>query len=431
MTKQVAPRARPVAFVLALTGLMLGVAGGAPAQAAKPGNLDRSFGGNGEVKTRFLGQTHNEARAVMIDSKGRIVAAGYVATATNFAVARFKPNGTLDHSFSGDGRVTTRFSGGPGYVLNSADSVAIDSEGRIVATGFKCNYTAPPSEGGEEISCETALARYKPNGSLDPSFGDGGKVTADLEGCCGATVAIDSQDRVIVAGGNGVARFRVNGTLDPSFGNGGEAITSFTGNVRAVAIDSQGAIAAVGDQYDGSVDRFLVARFLPNGNPDPSFGSGQGWITTRRGFATSVTLDSKDDILAAGGIRQVGSSATRKNFALALYKPDGSPARRFGQGGEVTTHWTSGKHSALALSVTRDSRGRVVAVGSIGHDYAIARYRANGKLDPSFGGNGKVMGPFGLTSRDNNAGVWAGTVDSRDRIIVAGGQPFLLNRFIG
>jgi uncharacterized delta-60 repeat protein len=402
----------------------------APALAqAAPGDLDRSFGNDGWLRTRIV--AHDQARAVVIDSNRRIVAAGRAADGGRFGVARYRPSGRLDHSFSGDGKVTARFEGGPSYVTNSAGSVAIEPRGRIVAVGSKCNWSAAPAEGGELLGCEFALARYKPNGSPDPSFDGDGKLTTDFGNVYALSVAIDSQDRVIAAGGDIVARYRQNGTLDPSFGNGGVAIKNFTGTVNAVAIDSEGRIVAVGDHYKGNIDHFLVARFLPNGSPDPSFGSGHGRVTIRRGFATAVAIDSKDRILAAGSSRQLGTSAAGRSFTLALYKPDGTPAQWFGNDGRVTTHWRD-RHSALVGSVGIDSHGRPVAIGSHGHEYALARYHPNGDLDRSFSGNGKASGRFVFPNRRHAGFVHAGVLDPQDRVVVAGGDShFLLARFIG
>jgi uncharacterized delta-60 repeat protein len=397
------------------------------AQAARPGQLNRAFGDDGWVRTRIV--AHDQAASVVIDAKRRILAAGPAANLGLFGVARYRPSGRLDHSFSGDGRVTTRFAGGPGYVTNAAHSVAIDSRGRIVAAGSKCNWTAPPAEGGDVLGCEFALARYKANGSLDASFGNGGQVTADFGNVYATSVAIDSLDRVITAGGDTIARYRQNGTLDPSFGNGG-AIENVPGGLTAVAIDSQGRIVAVGRGEQSDYFHFFVARFLPNGTPDPSFGSGSGSVVTRQGLAMAVAIDSKDRILVAGGTRPEHGVAG--GFALDVYKPDGTLARQFGNDGRVTTHFR-GRVSALARSVAIDSRGRIVAVGGIGyHDFAVARYRPNGSLDRSFSDNGKASGPFVFPHRRRAGLVRAGAIDRRARIVVAGGEShFLLARFIG
>jgi uncharacterized delta-60 repeat protein len=152
-----------------------------------------SFGSGGKVTTDF-GEDDN-ASSMMIDSRGRIVAAGDTDSNSDFALARYSSDGSLDRSFGGDGRVTTDFAG-------SADDVAIDSQGRIVATGYSGN--------GDSDRSAFALARYNPNGSLDGSFGPGGKVTTDFGTDTldeALSVAIDSQERIVAAG----ARCSVSG----------------------------------------------------------------------------------------------------------------------------------------------------------------------------------------------------------------------------
>ena len=239
-----------LAWALLLTALL------APtlAQAAKPGDLDPSFGDGGKVKTGFE-NCRCRAQSVAIDARGRIVAVGGGAErGADFALARYEPNGKPDPSFSGDGRVTTDFFGGS----DSARSVAIDSHGRVVAAGYWC----------ELAGCDwnLALARYDHDGSLDGSFGRGGRVRSGLTFAPRA-VAIDSRDRIVVAGSSAargearfaLARYKPNGTLDRSFGSDGVVTTSMgppnrTDFANSVAIDRRGRIVAAG---------YTIAKTMP------------------------------------------------------------------------------------------------------------------------------------------------------------------------
>ncbi len=147
----------------------------------------RSFGVGGKVTTDFGGD--DNAHSAMIDSQGRIVVVGDTDSNSDFALARYNADGSLNSAFGGDGRVTTDFSGG-------ADDVTIDSQGRILASGYTHN--------GDFDRSAFALARYNPNGSLDPSFGTAGKVTTDFAADTtdeASSVAIDSQGRIVAAGG--------------------------------------------------------------------------------------------------------------------------------------------------------------------------------------------------------------------------------------
>jgi uncharacterized delta-60 repeat protein len=339
------------------------------AQAARAGSLDPSFGEAGRVKTGFC--AHARSFAVSIDHHGRIVAAGTNNHEDDFCLIRYKPNGGLDRSFGDGGVVVTDF----GDSNDGADAVAIDPRGRIVAAG------GIKRQGSKRAF---ALARYKPNGSLDPSFGSGGTVTAPVEHTYvySSAGAIDRHGRIVVAvdGFNGLRpegfalfRYHSDGSLDPSFGDGGEVTTKFGGHAYAVATGPHGRIVAA------------------------------GYSSTRRRHPLE--------------------------FALARYRPDGSPDRGFSRDGKLRT--PIGKH-AVADSVALDSRRRIVAVGSSWKDesgdtvrFALARYHRNGELDRSFSHNGKVR-------TDIRAGVSSATIDSRDRVVVAGAHSLLtIARFIG
>jgi uncharacterized delta-60 repeat protein len=422
--RSMAARLRGLAFALPLIAALL-----APAfTQAKPGDLDRSFGNGGLVGTRF-GRSDGH-QSVAIDSRGRIVAVGvsFNGSSQDFALVRYKRNGSLDPSFGSGGKVTTDLGGD-----DVAASVAIDSQGRIVVAGYRCNYF-------NESSCDlarSALARYEPNGTLDPSFGAGGEVTTYIGGWSQAhSVAIDSRGRIVAAGysasgstqGFALARYNPNGDLDPSFGAGGFVTTDIArrglgGPANSVAIDSRGRIVAAGLSLHGSHGNFALARYWPHGSLDRSF-SGDGHVTTHvegGGEANSVAIDSRGRIVAAGGGPQV------PNFALARYGPTGRLDRSFGHRGRVLP----GFGRSTARSVAIDSRGRIVAAGGGKGKFALARLKPSGRLDRSFGSGGKVSTP-----RRPRAGALSAAIDSRDWIVAAGqGGGFfshsLLARYIG
>ncbi len=159
----------------------------------------------------------------------------------NFA---FAASGDLDPSFGSGGKVITPF----GSSTDNANAVAIQSDGKIVAAGSSSNGS----------NLDFAVARYSTDGSLDTSFGSGGKVTTAIGSSTdnGTAVAIQPDGKIIVAGstfitgsGNDFAlvRYNTDGTLDPSFGSGGKVITAISsGNdsVTAVVIQSDGRIVA-------------------------------------------------------------------------------------------------------------------------------------------------------------------------------------------
>jgi uncharacterized delta-60 repeat protein len=425
------------AFALALLAAL-----SAPSLArAAAGDLDSSFGTGGLVTTGF--GDIDEAHSVAIDSQGRIVAAGRNG-AGNFALVRYRPNGELDPSFSSDGKVKTSFGD-----FAAASSVAIDSRGRIVAAG------RTRSDGDKDF----ALARYLRDGSLDDSFSGNGKLVTDLGGQEGATsMAIDRRGRIVAVGDRGfrarhiaVARYKPNGALDRSFSRDGKRRTGFGVylHVSSVATDSRNRIVVAGTTHSPSgANDFAVLRFRPDGGLDDSFSRDGKRKTNFGGYddANSVAIDSRGRIVAAGfasGYRSDGSGSdfALADFALARYRQSGRLDDAFSGNGKVTTGFgTDGLKGAAndATSVAIDSRDRVVAAGvtqtnARGQDFALARYRASGSLDRSFSGNGRLRTSFGRYDRARSV-----TIDLQGRIVAAGetqdsagGEDFALARYLG
>jgi uncharacterized delta-60 repeat protein len=264
------------------------------------GALDPDFGEGGVALVPIRAGADN-ANAMMLDSKGRILVAGdsQGATQFDFALARLKPNGKPDTSFGGDGKVTTPM-GGDSFV----NSVATDKDGRIVALGAAFNAS------GEDF----ALARYKPNGKLDHSFSDDGRVKTKILAAndTGRSVAIDGRGRIVAAGDaeNGsdpdfaVARYKPNGKLDHSFGGDGKVTTKLvtTDIAFGAAVDSANRIVAAG-LTGSATEEFGLVRYRPDGKLDPKFAhNGRAEIGFGdAGAAGSVAIDRKDRIVAAGG----------------------------------------------------------------------------------------------------------------------------------
>ena len=135
------------------------------------GSLDNSFNGNGK-QTANLGSDVQIGNSVAIQSNGKIVVAGYTLNGTynDFAVARFNTNGSLDNTFDNDGILTTDFASSDDY----AGSVAIQSDDKIVVAGY--SYIYSPGLTVQHL----AVSRYNPDGSLDNSFADNGKLEGDF-----------------------------------------------------------------------------------------------------------------------------------------------------------------------------------------------------------------------------------------------------------
>jgi uncharacterized delta-60 repeat protein len=346
------------------------------------GSLDTAFGPNhtGQVTTDFGGADELHALALQHTSAGdKIVAAGstFANGDFNFAVARYNADGSLDTTFGSGGKVTTDL----GSTQDEAKGVTIEA-GKVLVVGQTLGTTT---------GFNFALVRYNDNGSLDTTFGPNhtGKVSTDFAGKndIAAAVALQADGKIVVAGSSvkttnddfALARYNVDGSLDTAFGIGGKVTTDFAGafdNAFALALQADGKIVAAGSAQPagGGSDAFGLARYNPNGSLDGTFGPG-GKVTTPIGagsdiFGVAVQADGR--VVAAGS-----AQTTTGVLALARYRADGSPDNSFGTGGQVTTAFGSAAGGAQAVALQAD--GKVVAAGFTNQnsdDFAVARYQA-------------------------------------------------------
>jgi len=233
------------------------------------GTPDATFGNNGQVTTDFLG-FEDDAFSVLIQPDGKIVAVGSAndpATFYDFAAARYLSNGAIDTTFGVAGKVRTDFGD---QNFDRARSAALQPDGRIVAAGFAISHG-----GGVQ---NFAVARYTSNGVLDTTFSRDGRTQIDFGTCCQSAtkVLLQSDGKIIAVGGSSgessdddflLARLSPRGTLDNTFGIGGEVRTSFgdlNGGANGAAFQSDGKIVAVGFQatFSNQFANFALARYL-------------------------------------------------------------------------------------------------------------------------------------------------------------------------
>jgi uncharacterized delta-60 repeat protein len=391
--------------------------GALPAHAhANPGQLDFGFGaGDGILFTNFT-RGFDAAYEAVVQSDGKIVVAGEAAGwGGRISLARYNADGTLDSSFGlGDGKLVTNLTRG----FDGALEVAVQGDGKIVVAG-----TASGAGG------KFALVRYEPDGSLDSTFGGDGIVTTNFTG--GADVAyglVVLSDGKLIAGGRAggaggrfaLVRYEPDGSLDSTFGGDGKVTTNFTrgdDDIDTVVIQADGRIVVAGtSNRNGRAPHFALARYNANGSLDQSFG-GDGKVTTRfsRTFdgAFALGVQPSDQKLVAAG------SAGGK-VGLARYRVNGSLDPSFSGDGKLRTDFGPGFEYAEDLVIQSDET--IVITGTANWNrrnskFALGRYDANGSLDQSFGGDGKVT--TNLTPGID----WAISVaiqPTEDRLVVAG-----------
>jgi len=274
------------------------------------GNLDTDFGLDGRVVTG-VGDASG-AYGVALDPNEKIVVVG--SRDGDFALARYKTDGSLDSDFGDGGWVITDFGG-----VDCAYSVVVDTSGRIVVAGYSAD------EDFEVV--DFALARYTTNGILDTSFApdDSGMVKTDFgDADCAYSVAVDSDEvssKIVVGGYSGtdfaLARYSTDGSLDTSFGSDGKVVTDLgtaSDYICGVAVQADRKIVVAGCAGSDAA----LARYDAQGKLDDTFGMGG---KTSPGFANSPACANAVALQADGQIVVAGKAGN--DFALA----------RFGLGG--------------------------------------------------------------------------------------------------
>jgi uncharacterized delta-60 repeat protein len=304
------------------------------------GSLDTTFGDRGDVLTSYAGRDLNLKELIALPG-GKLLAGGSASgvpdTTSDFAVARYNADGSPDASFGNGGLVLTDFA-----TYDRLNDVAVDRNGKILAAG------GTGGRFGEDLT----VARYNPDGSLDTTFGAGGRaVHADLGT---ATYVIPLPDGTMLVGNYGqIVRLRADGSIDPTFhaielpspeNEDGEALDH--DEIYDVEVLPDGRFVTAGgfinnltdddlDYYDYAI---MLARYNADGTPDTTFGTG-GRVQQRFDEAQSVIANAlsvqADGKLVVGGTDRPGEAET--NSYLARFNPDGSLDSSFGLDGKTFT----------------------------------------------------------------------------------------------
>ena len=346
------------------------------------GTLDPSFGGDGIVYT-VLGNffySIDAPQSIKVLPDGKILVAESNISADNgdsYGLVQYNSNGSLDTAFGAGGSVLTESANG------NLTSMVVQPDGKIVVAGNK-----------NSDNQVFQLIRYLPDGSLDPSFGSGGIVLADIGNYADPrSLALQADGKIVAAGlsYNGanndvtVARYNQDGTLDVTFGNSGVVMTDIANHndyAQAVAIQTDGKIVVAAMYNNGVTNNFPLIRYKNNGSPDASFDN-DGIVSDDSIYVTSMLIQPDGKIVIAG-------SSFGDDFCLVRYHPDGNHDNTFGANGKVITDMGG---DDIAASVVRQPDGKLIAVGTNSSGVAntvLARYLPDGMLDTSYGTGGKV-----------------------------------------
>lgn len=377
--------------------------------------------------------------------------------ATAFAYANGP--GNLDLTFAGTGYVR-----GTDFPIQSASDVVIQADGKILVLGTN------------SASSLTNISRFNSDGTLDTSFGNGGRISpGDLFGfplTAGSHLLLQPDGKFIFTGsvgGGAVIRFNPDGTPDTTFDGDGLARVDYYnnngGSVLQAALSPDGKITVQGlwvdprfsalyegtarfngdGSYDtsfgvngrlvnfnpglafffqpdgkmiGGIDHLRVVRRNADGSLDTSFngdGTSQAPPLPGNSLVRAMALSPDGKVLAAGEVMWNG---VNDDFAIVRYNSDGSLDTTFNGTGIVVTPILEGNDRATGLSIQSD--GKIVACGTSSlpdftQDIALVRYNVDGSLDTTFGSNGKTTIDLGFSESVKRM-----VLDGSDRALVFG-----------
>ncbi len=390
----------------------------------QPGSLDKTFGNNGRIISSVNNTSTDGIDALAIQSDNKIVATDDFITNTGerkMLIIRYNRNGTIDQTFSGNGKVIPSING------NFSSDVKIQTDGRILVAGSSLQALT---------SYDIILLRYNVDGLIDNSFGNNGKVLIDLEGIEDESpkIAIQTDGKIVIAwqsGANDNAKFALtrlnpNGAFDTTFGKGGKTGVVIGNNSQTHGITAIGLVngngkiivagAALGNS--GTTD-FITIKFDKFGKLlDYTFAD----FGNTNDVATCLAIQPDKKILVGGlinGTPLVGQDYYK--IGLVRYNISGSIDSSFGQNGKVITviDSTFADDACFALLLQQD--GKFIVGGRSSLKFALARYRNNGKIDKSFGKGGIILTQVGNQDASIRCLAWQGNK------IIAGGYSYRFN----
>jgi len=386
---------------------------------AQPGTLDPTFGNGGIATIDCPGSPQSGA----LQSDGKIL----ILTGSPYAsrLVRFNPDGSLDDGSVNDttpgdafgigGLVAINWPGvnGSGWPYDLAVQTVNGSE-RIVIVGYAAVQSRNKFVEG------TRVDRLLLDGSLDTSFGTQG--TTSFAGTAAMSVAVQSDQKVVLGGGTTLYRLNANGSTDTSFGSGGKVSTVI--GVSAVETQSDGKIVLVGSTSIKNKTFAAVSRHNSNGSVDQTFGSsGKATADFAGNQARDISIAPNGYIYASG---TSGSSTLAQNAVVARFIPSGQLDAGFGFGG-IASYDSGIGDVGWRIGLQPDGKvlvaGNVISSVSANADILTTRFDSAGNIDYSFGSNGgAIIDLFG--GGETSRGVFVQNLGSETvpdhRVIVTG-----------
>ena len=366
------------------------------------------FNANGTLDSTFKAEISEGAEAfysvnsMVIQKDGKIViesSLGYDRLKN--LLYRFNTDGSLDSSFSGDGKQPLRF----------GSDIALQAGGKIIVTSAGSLY------------------RYKTDGSIDSTFGKNGKQSI-ADSVRSRLVVVQQDGKILVGGGSigpdgsltyfALARFSSDGKPDKTFDKNGVVTDNFhAGNTtfKNTVVQKDGKILAAGQTWNGNSFDFVIARYNTNGSPDSTF-SNDGILITGITFKlndygnanTSIALQSDGKIVAAG------------DYTLARYNADGSADNTFSGDGKLVTDTTT-YIGAIAIQSDNKMVAGQIYRAFFDIDPAVVRYNTDGSVDKTFGAGGKHLIKNPNPGGSNSLGIHFITFQKNGKIVVTGSSP--------
>jgi uncharacterized delta-60 repeat protein len=398
------------------------------------GAFDNSFNANGIIQSNFDPGNFDEGLCFGLSAEGKVYAGGRASTPFSLdflGINKFNANGTADNSFDTDGKLV--------FNIQASEDVLNDiirqPDGKILAVGTTRKVLASPATSFVQQN-GLAMIRYKPNGTLDSTFGINGIVAeyTITNSVLANAVSLQADGKIVItgqskAGGLGIARYNANGTIDNTFGTNGRTsilnIPIFTSNDQLgpgndIVILPNGKILVAGYASTISLNQYhnnlVVIRFNADGTKDNTFGTlGQATGTgstysSEVGYALAVQTDGK--IVAVGN--------SDRNFYAIRFTDAGVPDPTFNTTTKQSVSFGNNEATARAVYVQAD--GRIILAGnaygdaSLEHnDLAMLRFMQDGTLDAGFGISGLVKTNLGF----EDEGIKALGMQTDGSIIVA------------